>query len=336
MAAPILDLPAVSVQVSGAIAVIDNFEVFELALRDFIDTRLIRKPETDQDFADLDTQIKSLKKAEDALNAAEAHMLAQVSSIDAMKRTKDMLHKLARDNRLMAEKLLDAEKVNRRNIIQQAGKDAYTAHVAALNERLGKPYMPALQADFVGAAKGKRTITSIQEAVNVELARAKIEANQVADRIDMNLKKIQELAADHAFLFSDTAQLVLKPTDDLVNLIKLRISEHKAAEQAKLDAERDRIRAEEQAKAQSDIRAQMREQEIAEGMPQPVPVADVIVEKPLPIQRVHSATLERPIAEPVKSRPTNQQIIFAVATAYNVDFHTAQGWIAEIAQEVAA
>lgn len=362
VAAPVVDLPAVSVQVSGAIAIIDNFEVFEVALRDFIDNRLIRKPETDQDFADLDTQIKSLKKAEDALNQAEAAMLSQVASIDAMKRTKDMLHKLARDNRLMAEKLLEAEKVNRRNAIQQAGKDAYAAHVAALNERIGKPYMPTMPTDFVGVTKSKRTITSIQDAVNGELARAKIAASEVADRIELNLKSLRELAKDHAFLFSDTPQLVLKPNDDLVNLIKLRINEHEAAEKAKLEAQREQIRQEEEAKAKAEaeakVRAEMeakaaqeraeadakakaeREQAAAEKaaqqatqkpveQPAPAPIAEAMREQVVDVRQP-----DQPAAAP--KQPTEQQIIFAVATAFNVDFHTARGWIADLAQKVAA
>ncbi len=81
-------LPAVSVQVSGAIAIRDNMPAFEVALRDFIDHRLITDPKTDQDFADLDLQIKALKNAEVALDAAEAQMLAQVESVDAAKRMK--------------------------------------------------------------------------------------------------------------------------------------------------------------------------------------------------------------------------------------------------------
>lgn len=103
-------LPAVMVQVTGAISITDNFKLFEVALRDFVGNRLIRTPQTDQEFADLGEQIKSLKKAEAALDAAEASMLSQVASVDAMKRTKELLHKLARDNRLIAEKLLTEEK----------------------------------------------------------------------------------------------------------------------------------------------------------------------------------------------------------------------------------
>ena len=78
-----------SVPISGSIAVKDNFRTFETALRDFLESCLIPERETDQDFADLDLQIKTLKKAEEALNSAEAMMLAQIQSVDEVKRKKD-------------------------------------------------------------------------------------------------------------------------------------------------------------------------------------------------------------------------------------------------------
>lgn len=265
IAAPIVaqvvkNLPAVAVQVSGSIAIVDNFDVFETALRDFVDNRLIRKPETDQDFADLDLQIKALKKAEDAIKGAEANMLSQLASVDAMKNTMDMVYNLTRDNRLAAEKLLAAEKENRRLEILQSGKDAFSAHIAALNERLKKPYMPQIVADFAGVMKGLKTIASLRNAVDTELARVKIEANVIADKIEANLNSLRDLAKDHAFLFADTAQLVMKENDDLVALIKVRISEHQQAEEKRLAEERERIRAEEANK----LREQREQEEAAE------------------------------------------------------------------------
>jgi predicted phage-related endonuclease len=264
VAAPVIDLPAVSVQVSGSITVADNFKIFETALRDFVDNRLIKKPQTDQDFADLTEQIKSLEKAEAALDAAEASMLAQVETVDTLKRTKDMLHKLARDNRLAAQKLLEAEKLNRRNEIVRGGTEAFTKHIQELNERLGKPYMPQINADFAGAIKGLRTITSLQNAVDTELARVKAEAETIAAKIETNLNSLRELAKDHPFLFADTSQLVMKANDDLVTLIKMRISEHQQAEAAKLEAERERIRQEEETKARAAAAAEQAKREAAE------------------------------------------------------------------------
>ena len=103
-----------SVQVSGQITFRENFEAFEVAARQFLDQQLVREPQTDEDFVLLDQQIKTMKDAEAALDAAEAQILAQVETIDAAKRRKDMLAKLLRDNRLMAEKLLASEKERRR------------------------------------------------------------------------------------------------------------------------------------------------------------------------------------------------------------------------------
>jgi len=107
-------LPTIAVQVSGQITIRENFEAFEVAARQFLDQQLVREPQTDEDFVLLDQQIKTMKDAEAALDAAEAQILAQVETIDAAKRRKDMLAKLLRDNRLMAEKLLASEKERRR------------------------------------------------------------------------------------------------------------------------------------------------------------------------------------------------------------------------------
>ncbi|MEO8021110.1 lambda-exonuclease family protein [Polaromonas sp.] len=257
VAAAVTALPAVTVQVAGQITVTDNFKAFEVALFDFIEHRLIRTPKTDQDFADLDQQIKALKGAEAALDSAEAQMLAQLATVDGAKRTKDMLHKMARDNRLMAEKLLTTEKERRRGEIVAGGVTAFRTHMDSLNTRLGKPYMPAVAADFGGVIKGKKNLDSMEDAVSTELARAKGEANSMADKIQINLGALRELAAAHAFLFADTGAIVLKAPDDCRALIENRIAAHKVEEQRKEDAQRERIRAEEQAKAEKAVRDQI-------------------------------------------------------------------------------
>lgn len=243
-------LPTVFAQVTGSIALKDNLPEYEVSLRAFIDHRLITKPETDQDFATLDLQIKSLKGAEAALDAAEEQALSQAEMLSAFKRQKDMLHKLTRDTRLAAEKLLDARKEQIKLEQVQRGQKEFAAHIAGLNTRLGKPYMPTVPNDFPGAIKGKRTVDSLRDAVNTELARAKIAANEIADRIQVNLTTLRELASAHAFLFADAPQLVMKANDDLLVLIKSRISEHETAKAAQQEAERERIRVEEHEKIQ--------------------------------------------------------------------------------------
>lgn len=254
-------LPTVFAQVSGSIALKDNLPEYEVALRDFIDNRLITKPETDQDFANLDLQIKALKGAEAALDASEEQALSQAEMLSAFKRQKDMLHKLTRDTRLAAEKLLTAEKERIKLEQVQRGQKEFAAHIAALNTRLGKPYMPQVHIDFAGAIKGKRTVDSLRSAVNDELARAKLATNEIADCIQVNLTTLRELASQHAFLFTDTATIVLKAPEDLTTLAKARIAEHDAKEAARLEAERERIRREEQERADREAREKLQQQE---------------------------------------------------------------------------
>lgn len=253
VAAPMETLPAVSVRVDGQLAIVSNLPAFGAALRNFID-RIPAKPSTDQEFADTEAACKALKQTEDALEAAESNALAQLADVDTMRRFVADYRALARTTRLQREKLVAQRKEEIRGEIVAGGVSAFRDHIEALNTRLGKPYMPTVPADFAGVIKGKRTVDSLRSAVNDELARAKIAANEIADRIQINLTTLRELASSHAFLFADRPTIVLKAPDDLTTLVKARIAEHEAKEVARLEAERERIRAEEQAKAQREAR----------------------------------------------------------------------------------
>lgn len=302
VAAPVEALPALLMTVSGAVTVADNFKVFETRLRDFLENRLIRKPETDQDFVDLDGQIKAMKDAREALKAGKSQMFAQVQPIDQAAKTADMLDALLQQNCAMAERLLKDEKERRRGEIVATGINGIRAHISALNTRLGKPYMPALHAeltDFGGAIKGKKNLDSMQSAVNDLLARAKIRANEIADGIDANLKYLVEHASEHKALFPDTAAIVLKAADDLQALVTSRIAQHKQAEQERADklAEeaRERIRAEEQAKAEAAARQKLAEEQAE---------AERLIKSLAKIESDRAAAEARQAAEAAKPAPT--------------------------------
>ena len=249
VAEPVESLPAPVVQVFGQLTLQDNFKVFEERLHHFLEHRLIREPKSDEDFVNLDAQIKAMKQAREALGAAEAQMLAQVQPVDRAKKTKDMLDKLLQQNVSMAERLLKDEKERRKGDIVAAGAKGLADHIAALNQRLGKPYMPQVPADFGGVIRGLKSLASMEDKVATELARAKIAASEIAGRIQENLNTLRELASEHAFLFADTATIVLKAPDDCRALVQLRIAEHRAAEERRAaelaERERARIRAEE-------------------------------------------------------------------------------------------
>lgn len=245
VAEPVQALPAVSVQVSGALTVAENFTVFEEALRKFLDERLIREPQTDQDFADLDLQIKALKRAEDALDAAEAQMLAQVSGVDAAKRAKDALHKLTRDNRLMAEKLLESEKKRRREEKLEAARKAFADHLAELQREISGLRLEVPAPDFAAAIKGLKTLASVQDKIDTALANGKISADQKAADLRTKMGWIESNAAEYRALLADLQQLAAKPLDDFKLAITARIDAHKRAEAERLEAQREQIRKEE-------------------------------------------------------------------------------------------
>lgn len=249
VAAPQVSLPAVAVVVSGDIVIRDNLAAFGAALTEYVG-RINKNPETDQDFADLEATVKTLKAAEEALDASEANALAQVSSVDELRRTIANYREIARSNRLLADRVVKSEKENRRNAIMQDGAEAVKDHINGLNKRLGKVCLPDQKwADFAGKVKGLKTMSSIKNAVDTEVALAKIESSAAADRIQANLSTLNDLAKDYAFLFSDIGQIALKGTDDFTALVKMRILEHQATEAKRMEAERERIRAEEEAKA---------------------------------------------------------------------------------------
>ena len=262
VASPQIGLPAVSITVNGSIALVDNLAKFGTALTAYVE-RINKKPETDQDFADLEATVKTLKSAEEALDAAEAGALAQTDSIDAMRKTVDLYRQTARTNRLLVEKLVKAEKENRRIAIVGDAAAELVTHIKKLNERIGKPYMPNIPADFQGVIKGLKSLDSMRDKVATELARCKIAANEVADRIQANLET--KGLHGYAFLFADIATLCLKSAEDFQNTVTARITAQEASEAARLEAEREKIRAEEAAKAQRELaRQQEQERQFAE------------------------------------------------------------------------
>ena len=240
---------------------------------------------TDQDFSDADADAKFCRDSADKLELAIEQAMGQMGDINRALNTVREIAAAFDAKGLSLEKLVKARKEEIRGEIVAGGIAALREHIAQLNAAMPADYMPQVPADFAGAIKGKRTVDSLRGAVNDELARCKIAANEVADRIQVNLNTLRELASAHAFLFADTATIVLKQPEDLTMLVKARIAEHQAAEQARLEAERERIRVEEQAKALREAEAKARADAMAAAAAAPAPV----VAEPAPVVEQNQA-----------------------------------------------
>lgn len=303
------DLPALTVQLVGEVKS-SNLVVFRqtaLAVIESINTNLT----TDEDFASAEIAVKFCSDVEERLDFVKRQAIGQTATIDELFRTIDELRETTRQKRLSLEKLVTARKQTIREDIRREGADAYAVHITMLNTRLGKPYMPPIVNDFAGVMKGKRTIASLRDAISTELARVKIAANEVADRIQINLIYLREHAKDHTFLFADTAQIVLKAPDDLATLVKMRITEHKAAEQKRLDDEREKIRQEEAAK-------------LAAAQP-PAPATAA---PPPPPPPAPAAAAQPGATKPI--RPADDDIIRLIATNFKVHDITVILWLGQM------
>lgn len=297
-------LPALNIEVKGMVTAsnIDAFKSHALAVFQGINKDL----QTDGDFADAEKTVKWCKEVEDKLEAAKQHALSQTADIDALFRAIDDISAEARRVRLDLDKLVKTRKENIRIEIMREAETAFASHIATINARLGKVQMPQVKADFAGAMKGKKTVQSLRDACDGELARAKIEASQLSEFIGANINTLRELAVGFEFLFMDAQQICQKPNDDLILLIKSRIAEHKAEEQARIDAEVSK-------KLEAEKAKEIPAQQIAE------PIAE-------PQNTEHVSQLQKTKA----ARPADAKIIAVVAKAFGVDANTAHRWIVEI------
>ena len=251
-------LPALFVQVEGKV-VASNMTAFRAAAAAFLGN-LPKVMQTDQDFADGEKAVKACKEAEENLAAVKRSAQAQAVTIDEVFRTIDDISERIRAARLGMDKLVKAEKENRRTEIFANARDEFGRHWGDLCRRIGGEWIPALPYSyFSDAIKGLKSLDSMRNKIGAALANAKIEANAIADRIQAN----KESAADCMHLFPDFGAVCQKDYNDFLNLMGARKAEADRREAERLEAERARIRAEEQSRAEREAQAKARAEQDA-------------------------------------------------------------------------
>ncbi len=251
VAAVVAGFGNLSVRVEGRVLA-SNLDAFKANAEAFIAN--LPKPadlQSDQDFADAEAAVKACADAEARIKAAREAALGEMVDVDALLRTADGINEAIRAARLALDKAVKAEKENRKADIVQAGAAAVRAHIAGVNASLAEHAIspPAnLVAELGLAIKGKKSLSSMKDAVDAAVAGQKIAASHFADGIRASIAVLAEFP-DHAHLFADRVQLCAsKIPEDLRNLAKARIAEHGRREADKLEAEREKIRAEEAAR----------------------------------------------------------------------------------------
>jgi putative phage-type endonuclease len=250
---PVETLPAIFVTVEGRVAD-SNLPDFVRAAHEYID-RIQTDLVTDADFDTAAKNVNELESGEKRLEAVKANALAQTSSIDELFRAIDQIKGEMKKKRLHLADLVKTKKESRKIQIITEAKQAMVNHVMQLNQRIGGAWMPVFNdAPFAEAIKGLKSIDSMREKVGNALRNAMLDANMLADTIEANRKMV----GNDMILIPDFAQVCTKTADDFANLFASRVHAHRVAEYARIEAERAKIRAEEQAKAEREAQAKAR------------------------------------------------------------------------------
>lgn len=200
-------LPALSIQVTGMVTASNLAEFKENALA--VLGSINRELQSDEDFADAEKTVTWCKGVEERIEATKQQVLGQTADIDAVFRTMDDVAAETRKIRLELDKLVTKRKEERRTEIGNTARRAVIDHIQGFNETLGAHAVPmpaTLVADLQAAIKGKRSFSSMQDAVDAVATNAKITASQAADRIRANIAILAE-QPNYATLFADRVQL---------------------------------------------------------------------------------------------------------------------------------
>ncbi len=299
-ASAIMSLPAINIQIKGEVTASNLTDYKEAATLfvNSINTNLV----TDQDFVDADASAKFCANAEKAIKNAKVAAISQTASIDELMRTLDFVEDKLRNTRLTLEKLVKAEKENRKLKIIDTAQDAYQFHLENLSEETWPFLVPNMRPNFAEAVKNKQSIKSMQDSVDTMLANAKAEAEIVAADLRKKIAWYKSEAADFEFLFSDIKSLINLDMVAFQNTVKLRIVEHLKREDEKA-----------QAKAEAALRLEEASKQQAAH-----PVANDV-----PVDEVREAM--KPAAKP--TQPTDFEIVCAVAKTFGVNNVQAEQWI---------
>lgn len=258
------NLPAVTIQVRGELTLSNLGDVTPLFDKFLAEAKTVLV--TDDDFAIAEAEAKLGRETAKRCKLTAKAVVDQIATVSEAVKTLDLYAEKFDKLALLQEKAVKEQKETRKAAAKLARDTAYTAFIAELEKTISPIRLVLHQSykpDFAGAMKNQRTLASLNDKLDTELARVKIAASSVANEISLTLNWYKEAAAGYGFLFNDLQQIIYKSDDDFKLMVSTRIDQHKKAEAEKLEAQRQQIAAEEKAKAEREA-AEKLKAELAE------------------------------------------------------------------------
>ncbi len=229
--AAIMQLPALSIQIKGEVTV-SNLPEFKAAAENFI-SKINTDLKTDNDFSDAEATVKFCDETEKKLESAKAAAIGQTASIDELMRTIDFIKESIRSKRLTLEKLVKTQKESIKTRIIADGFGLCFSHSTEIDLEFPPINFMTIagavfaRQNFETACKNKRTLASLHNAVDTEVAAIKIKLNDLAMIIRKNLSHLP----DDLSIFRDLQSIVTKPEEDFKLLVESRLADQKRKEE---------------------------------------------------------------------------------------------------------
>lgn len=216
VAANVDQVPMLVVQSNGFTLTtnIDQIQAWHQLIKDKCATEL----ETDQDFADRESLIKAIKKAEPIIEQAYQQVIGASGNVslilNALQDMKGSLRRL----RLDGDKLITTKKDQIKQSILSAQATEVERHLIDGNNQLSnllgaQVIIPIEKTEILNAlvteTKGKRTLDSFKSAANSATAQLKVAANIFIMRANENIELFKEWAMQNDTHSIDMEQVAL-------------------------------------------------------------------------------------------------------------------------------
>lgn len=256
----IMQLPSVDIRVKGELSICNLAEVtpkFDAFLSS-AKTDL----KTDEDFVNGEATAKFSRAAAKTLKLKAKETIDQISTVSEAVRTLELYAEKFDALGLKLEKAVKEQKEAIKTKAVTDAMQAFKQHCIQLDDELRGlgltfPMSSTGKTEFAEAVKGKRTLESMHDSIGTALSQLKIDADMLAKDMRTKARWFKENNGSRfMFLFADFQQIISKDMDDFKLLVESRIEKHKKDEADKLEADRQRIQAEEQAKAEAKVRVE--------------------------------------------------------------------------------
>jgi len=239
---------------------IAEFEEAALLVIGAINTDL----QTDADFAEAEQNVKSCKAIELRIAQARQDAIMQTADIAALIQTTERLEAKFRQTRLMLDGKVKTEKEQRKNEIINAGRN----HIQGL--LVTSPVKHGFSVDnkaFTEAAKGKRSLAKIEEAVREVVTSEEFRLASLEETYQLNIININVAEGKYPGLFPDKSSIALSPGEVVDSQIESRIATFRFNVLEKERKEKERIEAELKEKERKE--AERIEEKVADVKPEP-------------------------------------------------------------------